>query len=75
MGRRVETETLRQPRGFFQATIRRLAEKAVGDLYHDISPDMPEHIHAVQNLERAFTNILRGKLRSPAPVTQKEKAE
>lgn len=56
------SDTLREPKGFFQTTIRQLAEKAMQITHHDIDHSEPEAIHEIQAMERAFTNILRGKL-------------
>lgn len=63
-------DTLREPKGFFQVTVRRLAEAAMSVTHHDIDYAEPEAISEIQAMERLFTSILRGKLvqrRTPPP--------
>ena len=64
---------LREPRGFFQETVRKLAEVAIDVTHHD--DQEPEYTNEMQALERRFTNILRGKLRSSSPVGQETAKE
>lgn len=56
----VETAPLREPKGRFQETIRRLAEAAMDACHHDANEAEEGYIHEMQSMERAFTNILRG---------------
>lgn len=65
-------DTLRTPKGFFQETVRRLAEVSMSVTHHDISHNEPEAIHEIQVMERRFTNILRGKLISRPTLAAKE---
>lgn len=57
-------DKLREPRGRFQETVRKLAEAAMTATHGDIAEHEPEYIHEVQQMERRFTNILRGKLQA-----------
>lgn len=66
------SDTLREPKGFFQETVRRLAEAAMSVTHHDISNDEPEAISEIQSMEKKFTNILRGKLISRRALAAKE---
>lgn len=54
---------LREPKGIFQLTIRKLAEAAMAVTHHDIGDDEPSYVHEVRTLEAKFTNILRGKMK------------
>jgi hypothetical protein len=54
---------LREPKGRFQEIVRALADAAMAVTQHDSSSDEPGYIHAVQSMERRFTNILRGKIK------------
>ena len=56
-------DKLREPKGLFQQTVRRLATAAMIVTHHDASEDEPGYIHEVQEMERRFTNILRGKIK------------
>ena len=60
-------DTLREPNGDFQWTIRRLAEAAMSVTHHDIDSREIEAIHEINSMECKFTNILRGKFKSPHP--------
>lgn len=62
---------LRTPRGWFQETIRTLADAAMTVTHHDIGETEPEYVSEMQQLERRFTNILRGKLLDPKSRTAK----
>jgi hypothetical protein len=66
---------LREPKGPFQQTIRRLADAAMSVTHHDAAAHEPGYIHEVQAMERRFSAILRGKLvfRSLAsPIKEKD---
>ncbi|MBM7046084.1 hypothetical protein [Rhizobium lusitanum] len=63
---------LREPKGLFQETVRKLSEAAMSVTHHDIDYAEPEAVNEIQSMERMFTNILRGKIRGrdttlPAP--------
>lgn len=68
-------DTLREPKGFFQVTVRRLAEAAMSVTHHDIDYAEPEAIHEIQAMERLFTLILRGKLVRHTPPPQPREAD
>ncbi len=58
------SEKLRDPQNAFQQTMRELAEIAMSVTHHDASEDEPGYIHEVESMERRFSRLLKGKLKS-----------
>ena len=51
---------LREPKGHFQETVRRLAEAAMSVTHHDANEAEIGYIHEVESMEAKFSAILRG---------------
>ncbi len=56
-----------EPRNPFQQTIRRLAEEAMTVTHHDAAESEPGYMREVQQMERRFARILKGKLKPMRP--------